>query len=123
MKTFKTIDFYINVTLILGLMLWVLLSPSYLFTAYLIAGSWQVFSMLIHRLNGWFMQPLAMRSLFHWLTSLILSALLISTASSELLLATLYLLLFTFPFLALIYCAMCYAELRDIKKRYLLSLR
>jgi hypothetical protein len=50
MRLFKKIDFWIQVLLIAGSLVFIMFEPSDFLTCYFVVGGWQIFSCLIHGL-------------------------------------------------------------------------
>lgn len=116
MRTFKTIDFYGQVLLIVGFALAQLIWGEAIFIiGYFVVGSWQVISMLVHYYNNWFTGKGTARSFYHWVT--LITVLLMITV------VIFYLLLFLAPFMAIYYCWLCYDEVYHKMQRPLAQLK
>jgi 4-amino-4-deoxy-L-arabinose transferase-like glycosyltransferase len=133
MKTFKTIDFWISVVLIvffaiisifkirsvlefniagLGSHEWNLM------TGYFVVGGWQVCSMLVHAFAGWFATWGSARKRYSILVLILIVLLPLGLwFNIEATIIPLYLLLFLAPVMALYYTYLCYSELRKMKSR------
>ncbi len=123
MENFKRIDFYLNVLLITGFGTVSLIKQDVTFIyGYFVVGVWQVTSMFVHAANGWFLPKGGKRSIYHWTVLGILAVAALGFAIPSLFLIF-YIMLFAAPFMAIIYTAMCYTELNEIKKRHALALR
>ncbi len=122
MKTFKLIDFWINVLLISFFVAITILETSnqisvfggYVIWGYFIVGAWQVVSMLVHASQNWFTEKKGVRSIYHWIT--LFSVLAMIT------IVWFYVLLFIAPFMAVFYAWICYNEVFVKMKRPLADL-
>lgn len=102
MKKLKTFDLLINITLIAGFAIYCLIKQdgSYLL-AFIVVGAWQVVSMLFHAYNQIFIYKGGSRFFYHWITSISLVTITIGSV---------WILLFTAPFMAIYYTFLCYHE-------------
>jgi len=102
MKRLKTFDLLINITLIAGFSIYCLFKQdsSYLL-AYFVVGAWQVISMIFHAYNRIFTYKGGSRYYYHWVA--LISLLTIPLGS-------VWILLFTAPFMAIYYTYLCYHE-------------
>lgn len=122
MKTFKLIDFWINVILISFFVIIAILETSdcisgfdgYIIWGYFIVGGWQVISMIVHATQQWFTEKKGTRYYYHWFTFFAVFAMVT--------LIWFYVLLFIAPFLALFYTWICYNETFVKMKRPLADL-
>jgi hypothetical protein len=122
MKTFKLIDFWINVLLIIifgiiGLAAyfnWFNVYGDLVILGYFIIGGWQVISMMTHYFNHWFIIEKGIRYQYHQFA--IANIVLMVT------LVWFYILLFIAPFLAIFYTWICYNEIFVKMKRPLADL-
>ena len=121
MKLFKQADLYINCVLLVILGFLVLMNQLLITKAYFIIGGWQVFSMIIHILNGWFMKKGGARAVYHRTVAIILLMVLISQLWYPFLFIFFFLLIGS-PVLAIIYTMICYDELKELEKQRTLSL-
>jgi hypothetical protein len=102
MKTFKLIDFWVSTGLILSFSVLSIFTQDHIFiTGYFVVGAWQVISMLAHVFSRTFTQPWGARSIYHWITLLVLVTMP---------LGSFWILLFTAPFMAVYYTWICYRE-------------
>lgn len=106
MKGFKTADFCISVALILYYTLVAIpfhigFSDFILIEGYLVVGTWQSISMLIHRITGHFVHRWSKRSIYHWIS---LIAIITMPAGS------IWILVFIAPIMAVYYTYLCYEE-------------
>lgn len=103
MKTFKIIDMWISILLIIGFATNCLVKMDIvdLLVGYFVVGGWQVISMLVHVFTGTFIYTLGARSVYHWIT--LFSVVTIPIGS-------MWILLFTAPFMAVYYTWLCYHE-------------
>lgn len=102
MKKLKTFDLLINITLIAGFAIYCLVKKDdgYLL-AYFVVGSWQAISMMFHAYNRIFTFKGGSRQYYHWITLISLLTMPIGSV---------YILLFTAPFMAIYYTSLCYHE-------------
>jgi hypothetical protein len=113
MKRFKTIDFFISVLLILASAIyWLLNQDESFLIGYFVVGSWQAFSMIVHVLNGCF--TYGSRNTYHWIS-------LISVLTMPI--GSIWILVFTAPFMAVYYTWLCYHEVYVKMQRPLSVLR
>lgn len=117
MKTFKLIEFYVNVLLIAAFAISYFISREggMLFIAYYTVGAVQLFSMILHAVKRWYTGKKSFRLYYHWLVFLLL--LLIPTGIG------LYILLYTSPFLAIFYTYICWRELQYVKLKEFVHLK
>jgi hypothetical protein len=103
MKQIKTIDLFINISLIAGFAIyWIVRQDSSFMLAYFVVGAWQVISMLFHLYNRCFTYKGSSRTIYNWIA-------LISIITMPL--GSFWILLFTAPFMAVYYTYMCYYEI------------
>lgn len=102
MKKLKTFDLLINITLIAGFAIYGLIKQdgSYLI-AYFLVGAWQVISMLLHAYKHIFTYKGGSRHYYHWVALISLLTMPIGSV---------WILLFTAPFMAIYYTYLCYHE-------------
>ena len=114
MKKFKTIDYWISIVLIAGFAIAIIIQQDFevTLTGYFVVGGWQVISMIIHGLNGWFTGRKGARYIYHWIT-------LISIVTMPA--GSIWILAFTAPFMAVFYTWLCWREVH-IKMRRPMSL-
>lgn len=116
MKVFKAADWMISAVLILGGAILVIFDPSYWWQAYLLTGGWQVCSLLVHRLGGWFQAPRGDRVCYTWIVGIIGGLVLL--AEWEVFFGLVYCFLFpAAPVMALWYARLCYLEWRSCTQR------
>jgi hypothetical protein len=116
MKVFKAADWIISTALILAGVIAVLLRPSCWWLAYLVIGGWQVFSLLVHRLWGWFQTSRGDRMCYTWAVGSI--GLFVLLAEWQPVFGIIYLFLFiTSPVLAAWYARLCFLEWRSCRQR------
>lgn len=102
MKKFKTIDLFINISLIIGFAVyWLINQDDSFFLAYFIVGAWQVISMLFHSYNKCFTYKKGSRYIYHRVT-------LVSLVTMPL--GSFWILLYTAPLMAIYYTYLCYHE-------------
>jgi len=112
MKTFKTIDLYISIVLFIGSLIFAIiaLDDRFIF-GYFVTGGWQVISMIVHQLNGWFTEKGSVRNKYHITVLIIILAGLLGIAVMYILLPVLLILLFAAPLMAFYYINICYKEI------------
>ncbi len=117
MITFKQIEYWLNIILILAFVIALLLKQQgqLLIIAYMVVGTVQVAGMLVHKLNNWFLGAGSIRSRYHWVVVVLL--LLIPTGIS------MWLLLFTAPCFAVFYVWLCLRELRALALKTFVHLK
>jgi hypothetical protein len=109
MKKFKIIDYWISIALLLFFIPFVALQKiQHFLIAYLITGTWQICSMLVHAYNGWCTKKDGARYYYHWLT--IACVLLLP-------LGFFFILFYIAPIMALFYTALCYYEVHTKLQR------
>ena len=115
MKRIKTIDLFINITIIAGFAIyWLVRQDSSFMIAYFVVGGWQVISMLFHWYNRCFTYNGSSRTIYNWIT-------LISIVSMPL--GSIWILLFTAPLMAVYYTYICYHEVTVKMQRPLALLK
>lgn len=111
MKKFKIADFWVNVFLLISCGFFVWLSKeewwAALIISYFIVGGWQVLSMTVHAVTGYFTRKIWGRLLYHWLAVVVI----------VLLPFTMWLLVYIAPVMAIFYTVMCYRETFVLMKR------
>ena len=109
MKKFKQIDAGISAMLITIFFIASLINQDYTFiTGYIVVGAWQVLSMLVHLFHTRYFPFSGMRSAYNVIT-------LISLITMPI--GSIFILLFTAPFMAIFYTWMCFNELRKMNER------
>lgn len=72
MKKFKLYDTWISISLIIGFTIFSLIKLDYSFLiGYCVIGGWQIISMIVHGLNGWFAQKGSVRYRYHIIVAII----------------------------------------------------
>lgn len=124
MKTYKLIDFYGSLVLIVSCLIYGLIKANeYALLGYFIVGGWQLVSMLVHQLNGWFVAAGSNRRRYHLLVFWCLIIAAIGMVIYVLLLLELFILLFVAPVMAIYYSTLCYQELKMMGSRPLAQLK
>ena len=117
MKTFKMIDGFISIILIIFFAISSLVNLNNTFLAgYLIVGAWQVISMITHAINGWFVEKGSKRYKYHWFVTITLVVVLLGFAISPILIYLLFTLVFISPLMAVFYTYMCFSEVRKMNQ-------
>lgn len=118
MRTFKMIDLWVNMVMILVFVIIGLFcnEPTFI-VGYFVTGAWQVISMLIHFIKGWFCEKGGVRYNYHWGVVIIMMVTLLCFAIYYLLFLWLFALLFAAPLMAIGYTAICYKEVYGKMRR------
>lgn len=116
MKIVKQIDLSISIMLIAGFSIYCIYDPEIAFPAYFIVGGWQVISMLVHVFAGWFTEKNSVRRVYHWFTFIVI-AMGCLTSVVYIFGIVFFIMLFAAPICAIIYCLICYNELKSMEKR------
>lgn len=112
MKTFKIIDVWTSIGLIISFSILIIkdggidIFNNTLFAGYFVVGGWQVMSMLVHAITRTF--TYGARYVYHWIT-------LISVMTMPM--GSFWILLITAPFMAVFYTWLCYREVYIKMKR------
>ena len=116
MKTFKLIDAWISVALIVLCTGYCVADRNLetIIGAYFVVGGWQVISMIIHAFNKWFTRKYGYRHIYHWVTFISLVLMPFGGA---------WVLLFTAPLMAIFYTWLCFGECAALSRRALAQLR
>ncbi|MEO6254264.1 MAG: hypothetical protein ABIO79_13205 [Ferruginibacter sp.] len=121
MKFFKIIDTWISIGLIISFTILIIyegkgfsISNNLLFTSYFVIGGWQVISMIVHAVKGFFTDKYGARYMYHWITF-------ISVATMPA--GSFWILFFTAPFMAIFYTGLCFNEVRKMNQRPLALLK
>ncbi len=118
MKTFKIIDVWTSIGLIISFTILILLdgkinlSNNKLFDGYFVVGGWQVISMLIHTFTRTF--TYGARLVYHWITFI---------AVATMPAGSFWVLWITAPFMAVFYTWLCFDEVRKMNQRPLAILK
>lgn len=124
MKSFKKIDLWISVILIIFFTTINLIRPNDSFIiGYFVVGGWQVISMLVHTLNGWFCANGSKRYNYHWIVVITIILGLLGIAIYPVFLFIFLPLLFIAPVMAVWYTWICYQEVHVKMKRPLSLLK
>lgn len=125
MKKFKTADTWISIFLITGATIFGFARRNDSFiVGYFIVGGWQVISMIIHAVKGWFTEKGSRRLIYHYIVAAtILITLGAMPAAPYISLFLLYALLFVAPLMAVYYSYICLHEVKLINRRPLDELK
>ncbi|MEO5941935.1 MAG: hypothetical protein ABIP30_03155 [Ferruginibacter sp.] len=111
MKKFKIIDTWISIILITGFLLTSLIKRDETFIyGYFVIGGWQVISMIIHGINGWFTNKGSGRFAYHCLVAVIIGLSLLGALVYPVLYLVMIVMIFSAPIMAIGYTMMCYKE-------------
>jgi len=125
MKRFKIIDYLVSIALMTWFTIAELVQQDKSFiTGYFTVGGWQVISMLVHAVNGWFVKKGGTRYLYHCTAAIMLGAfiLIIATGFSAFWLFF-YLMALLAPFMAIFYTWLCIREIHVKMQRPLALLK
>lgn len=123
MKTFKQIDVWIQMLMILVFTILSLIRQDATFIiGYFTVGGWQVISMVAHEVGGSFTNAGSRRYYYHRLTLFTVLFMLLSMWLTPLLLIF-GILLFAAPVLALYYLYICYKEWQVLAAQELIHLK
>lgn len=101
MKSFKIADVCISTAMIITFFVLSIIDAQYILVGYLVVGSWQVISMIVHTANRCFTAKSGIRNIYHWITF-------ISLITFPL--GSFWILAFAAPFMAVFYTVICYDE-------------
>jgi hypothetical protein len=124
MKLFKTIDLSVSVSLML------FFATGFFFhwkisiiAGYFIVGVWQVVSMLVHFIKGWFIKKGSSRDIYQIIVLIVFLIALLGLFITPLLFMLLYFLLAAAPVMAISYSAICFSEMRSLAIQHLSLLK
>ena len=124
MKKFKTIDTWISFGLIIVFTLLSLIKLDYTFlVGYCTVGGWQMISMMIHAINGWFTHRKAGRFNYHFIVAVLAALSLLGLFVFPVLWVVMVVLLFAAPFMAIYYTWLCYNEVYVKMQRPMAALK
>ncbi len=124
MKKFKLIDTWGSIILIIAFTILSLIKLDYTFLiGYCIVGAWQLVSMIVHVLLGWFTHQKAGRYYYHIIVAGIAATALIGLLFDSILLVVMVPMLFAAPLMACYYTWLCYNEVYVKMQRPLAALR
>jgi hypothetical protein len=111
MKTFKLVDFWVSIGLIVSFLIASLIKQdeTVLF-GYCIVGAWQIISMLVHAWSGWFCEKGSSRYNYHVLVIILLAISLSGFVFYVFIFMLMYLMVFAAPIMAIYYTWLCYNE-------------
>ncbi len=124
MKKFKTIDVWTSIVLMVVFAIYSLikLDNSFLI-GYCIVGGWQMISMIIHAINGWFTFGKAARYYYHISIAVLAALTLVGLLAYPVLWTVMLVLLFAAPFMAVYYAWLCYHEVSVKMQRPMAALK
>ncbi len=124
MKKFKIIDTWISFGLIIVFTLLSLIKLDYTFlVGYCTVGGWQMISMMIHAINGWFTHRKAGRFNYHFIVAVLAALSLLGLLVFPVLWVVMVVLLFAAPFMAIYYTWLCYNEVYVKMQRPMAALK
>jgi hypothetical protein len=117
MKQFKIIDFWVSVSIALTALICLPIAPSYAFmVCYFGVGAWQLLSMLVHFFNKWFTDKGSARYNYHCTVFVIILLALFGILLQPILWLVAIVMVFAAPIMILIYCHICYEEIKCLKR-------
>ena len=122
MKSFKLIDFWIQVILIAGCFIWMIIDFQNLLYSYFIVGGYQFISMLTHEITGTFTAKGSNRRAYQHIVYIIVACMLLGIVAEPFI----YIFIpiaFLAPLMAAYYIRMCYKETYFFLKRPLSILK
>jgi len=124
MKKFKTLDAWFSIILIFTFTIYSLVKLDYTFlVGYCVVGAWQMISMIIHAINGWFTYRKAGRYFYHFSIAVLAALTLTGLLFYPLLWAVMIVLLLAAPFMAIYYAWLCYDEVYVKMQRPMAALK
>ena len=111
MKIIKQTDVAISLSLIILFVIMGLINGDATFLiGYFVVGGWQVISMIVHTLKGWFTNKNSSRYIYHWVVCCIIITGLTGLIEPFFLALFAYTMLLAAPVMALYYTWICYDE-------------
>ncbi|MFZ1530316.1 MAG: hypothetical protein WAT19_16290 [Ferruginibacter sp.] len=123
MKKFKDTDVKISMALILLFAVAAFINTDFLFYGYFTVGGWQVISMSVHQINGWFVKKQSVRYRYHITVAGIILLSVTGLLFPPLLMFTAVVMLVAAPCMAIYYTFLCHHELTVSMKRPLDALK
>ncbi len=118
MKKLKQIDAWVSIVLIAGFTTWSLVRLDDTFIiGYFVVGGWQLLSMIVHAINGWFCEKGSRRYHYQWVVTIALLLAALGFVIYPLLFIVLVPLLFLAPTMAVWYTWLCYQEVYKKMRR------
>ena len=122
MKTYKTIDFYGSLILMISAVIFAgIPGIDFFLVGYFVVGAWQLISVIVHAVNGWFQGN--KRSWYNKILILVLILSIFGIVSYYVLFILLLIMLFAAPVMAVYYAQLSYAELKSMNTRPLAQLK
>ncbi len=111
MKNFKIIDIWVSIILLISFTILSLIKLDYTFLiGYCVVGGWQMISMVVHTLKGWFIHHKAGRYYYELTVAFIAAFTLLGLLFYPVLFFVMIVMLFAAPFMAVYYTWLCYNE-------------
>ncbi|MBS1495261.1 MAG: hypothetical protein JSU03_01415 [Bacteroidetes bacterium] len=111
MKNFKFFDTWMSIILITVFLIASVINMDETFIyGYFVVGGWQIISMVIHAINGWFTAKGSIRILYHWVVAIVIALTILGLLVYPILYLMLFILLFAAPIMAIVYTTICYDE-------------
>jgi hypothetical protein len=118
MKKIKQTDLIISIALIVIFLILSFINQDMTFiVGYFVVGGWQVISMIVHAIYGWFTGKGGRRNIYHWVVFCLISIALLGLVANVLLAILAYPMLFAAPFMAVYYTWICFDEVHVKMKR------
>lgn len=124
MKKFKQTDYFISLLLILVFVIISFINQDMTWiVGYFVVGGWQVISMIIHTVFGWFTAKNSRRYIYQYLVLIIIVLALLGFVIKPILFLLAYPMLFAAPVMAIYYTWICYEEVYEKMQRPLYFLK
>lgn len=124
MKKFKLIDTWVSISLILvGTVVSLVKLDNSFMMVYCIVGGWQMISMFVHAIKGWFTHLKTARYNYHALVTILAALSLVGLLITPVLYFVMIALLFAAPVMAVFYTWLCYEEVYVKMQRPLAALK
>ncbi|MFZ4056855.1 MAG: hypothetical protein ACOYKE_01900 [Ferruginibacter sp.] len=118
MKTYKKIDAWVSVALIIiGCIWWMIQQDASFMAFYFIVGFWQTTSMVVHQVKGYNTSTRHSRFYYHLLMLFFLALAMLGFVAPIVWWFEMYALLFIAPILALVYTTICFVEIKHFITR------
>lgn len=124
MKKYKQADCFISILLIAGFTVMSFVNRDDTFIiGYFVVGGWQLISMVVHAVFGWFTAKYTRRYVYQFIVLGIVLMAFSGLFMEYFLILLAFPLLFAAPFMAMYYTLICYKELNTLTKRPLSYLK
>ncbi len=124
MRKFKLYDTWISIGLIIASVIGSLVRLDGTFLiCYFIVGGWQLISMIVHAMNGWFIQKGSKRLHYHYVVAVILTMFCIGFVIEPVMWVVAIVMFFAAAPMAIFYTTLCYNEIYVKMRRPLALLK